>query len=251
MRWESFLEKKPIVIAGPCAVESEAQLMAVARAVAAAGARALRGGAFKPRTSPHSFQGLGEEGLKLLAAARHETGLPIVTEVLDTRDVTLVAEYADILQIGSRSSQNFPLLKEAAAAGKPILLKRGIAMTLDEWLLAAEYIFAAGNEKVIFCERGIRTFEPATRHTLDLAIVPLLKERLHEKNQAQSFPVIVDPSHGTGRASLVAPMSKAALAGGADGLLIEVHPSPSQALSDGEQSLDIPAFEKLMREICL
>lgn len=243
MQWEAFIGNKPFVIAGPCAVESWEQLSTVARAVAAAGGAALRGGAFKPRTSPHSFQGLGEEGLKLLAQARREIGLPVVTEVLDTRDVALVAEYADVLQIGSRSSQNFPLLKEAAATKKPILLKRGIAMTLEEWLLAAEYIFQVGNPQVIFCERGIRTFEPATRHTLDLAIVPLLKEKT-------KCPVIVDPSHGTGHASLVAPMSKAALAAGADGLLIEVHPAPARALSDGQQSLDLPAFERLMGEIC-
>ena len=242
MDFGAFIKNKPFVIAGPCAVESEEQLLTTAHAVARAGAHALRGGAFKPRTSPHSFQGLGEAGLKLLAQARTETGLPVVTEVLDTRDVLLVAEYTDMIQVGSRSSQNFPLLKEVAKTKRPILLKRGLAMTLDEWLLAAEYILQEGNSQILLCERGIRTFEPATRHTLDLNIVPLLKERT-------KFPVIVDPSHGTGRASLVAPMSKAALACGADGLLIEVHPNPSQALSDGPQSLDIPAFQKLMQEL--
>lgn len=242
MDWESFLKNKPFIIAGPCSVESEDQLMTTARAVAKAGAHALRGGAFKPRTSPKSFQGLGEEGLKLLAAARKETGLPITTEVLDTRDVMLVAEYADILQVGSRSSQNFPLLKEVAKTRKPILLKRGNAMTVEEWLAAADYILETGHDQILLCERGIRTFESATRHTLDLAVVPLLKEKT-------PLPVIVDPSHGTGKASLVPAMSKAALAAGADGLLIEVHPDPSQALSDGEQSLDLQTFEKLMKNL--
>lgn len=231
----------PIVIAGPCAVETREQLMKTARAVAAAGAQVLRGGAFKPRTSPKSFQGLGEEGLRLLAEARSETGLPIVTEVMDTRDVPLVAEYADILQIGSRNSQNFPLIREAAKTGKPILLKRGIAMTIDEWLFAAEYITETGNDQVWLCERGIRSFDPATRHTLDLAVVPILKERC-------DFKIIVDPSHATGRAALVPPMARAALAAGADGIMVEVHPNPSQALSDPEQSLDLPTFQKLMED---
>lgn len=230
------------MIAGPCAVESEAQIIATAQAVKKAGATALRGGAYKPRTSPYSFQGLKEEGLKLLAKARQETGLPVVTEVLDPRDVLLVAEYADCLQIGSRSTQNYPLLKEAARTQKPILLKRGMAMTVEEWLASAEYVVAEGNQQVILCERGIRTFETATRHTLDLAVVPFLKQKT-------KFPIIVDPSHGTGLASLVPAMSKAALAAGADGLLIEVHPNPSQALSDGPQSLDFPAFERLMQDI--
>ena len=242
MNFVDFLKKKPFIIAGPCAVETEEQLLAVAKAVRSAGAHALRGGAFKPRTSPHSFQGLGEAGLKLLAKAREQTGLPIVTELLDTRDVMLVAEYTDMIQIGSRSSQNFPLLKEAAKTQKPILLKRGLAMTVEEWLAASEYILESGNNQIILCERGIRTFETATRHTLDLNVVPLLKERT-------KLPVIVDPSHGTGKASLVPAMSKAALACGADGLLIEVHPNPSAALSDGRQSLDIPAFQKLMKEL--
>lgn len=242
MHFGEILSNRPFVIAGPCAVESESQLLTIAKAVAKAGARALRGGAFKPRTNPKSFQGLGEEGLKLLAKARTETGLPVVTEVLDTRDVMLVAEYADIIQIGSRSTQNYPLLKEVAKTGKPILLKRGMAMTMDEWLFSADYLVQGGNDQIILCERGIRTFETATRHTLDLNIVVLLKEKT-------KFPIFVDPSHGTGLASLVAPMSKAALACGADGLLIEVHPDPSHALSDGQQSLDIPAFEKLMGQL--
>lgn len=233
---------KPLIIAGPCAVESEEQLLTTAKAVAKAGAKALRGGAFKPRTNPRSFQGLGEAGLKLLAQARMETGLPIVTEVLDTRDVPLIAEYADIIQIGSRSTQNYPLLKEVARTKKAILLKRGMAMTVEEWLLAADYVLQEGNDQILLCERGIRTFESATRHTLDLAVVPLLKQKTN-------FLVIVDPSHGTGLAALVPPMSKAALAAGADGLMIEVHPNPSQALSDGKQSLDILAFEKLMTEL--
>lgn len=233
---------KPFIIAGPCAVETEAQLLTVARAVAQAKAHALRGGAFKPRTNPRSFQGLGEVGLKLLALAKKETGLPIVTEVLDTRDVPLIAEYADIIQIGSRSTQNYPLLKEAAKTGKPILLKRGMAMTVEEWLFAADYILAEGNKNILLCERGIRTFESATRHTLDLAVVPLLKQKT-------SLPIIVDPSHGTGLASLVPAMAKAALAAGADGLMIEVHPDPKNALSDGPQALDIPTFQKLMEEL--
>jgi len=242
MSWLDLHFQKPFIIAGPCAVESEGQLLSTAKAVKQAGASALRGGAFKPRTDPRSFQGLGEEGLKLLAMAKKETGLPLVTEVLDTRDVLLVAEYADILQIGSRSTQNYPLIKEVARTGKPILLKRGMAMTMEEWLLAADYILGEGNDQIILCERGIRTFESATRHTLDLAVVPLLKQKTN-------FKVIVDPSHGTGVASLVAPMCKAALACGADGLMIEVNPDPSKALSDGKQSLDIPTFQKLMEEL--
>lgn len=230
------------MIAGPCAVESEEQILTTARAVAKAGAQALRGGAFKPRTDPKSFQGLGEAGLQLLALAKKETGLPIVTEVLDTRDMPLVAEYADILQIGSRSTQNYPLLKEAAKTKKPILLKRGMAMTVEEWLLSAEYLLQEGPREIFLCERGIRTFESATRHTLDLAVVPLLKQKT-------SFKIVVDPSHGTGEASLVPAMAKAALAAGADGLLIEVHPHPEKAFSDGRQSLDIGAFTKLMDEV--
>lgn len=234
--------KIPFVIAGPCAVESEEQLLTTARAVAKVGAQALRGGAYKPRTDPRSFQGLGEAGLKLLALARKETGLPVVTEVLDTRDVLTIAEYADIIQIGSRSTQNYPLLKEVARTQKPILLKRGMAMTVEEWLLSAEYILQEGNNQIFLCERGIRTFESATRHTLDLTVVPLLKKKT-------KFKIIVDPSHGTGDASLVPAMAKAALAAGADGLMIEVHPHPEQALSDGKQSLGFPAFTKLMAEV--
>ncbi len=236
--------QKPFVIAGPCAVENSDQLLTTAGAVKQAGAQALRGGAFKPRTDPKSFQGLGEEGLKLLAKARRETGLPVVTEVLDTRDVSLVAEYVDIIQIGSRSTQNYPLLKEVARTGKPILLKRGMSMTIEEWLFSAEYILAEGNDQILLCERGIRTFESATRHTLDLTCVPLLKQKT-------KFTVLVDPSHATGQASLVPPMCKAALACGADGLMIEVHPDPSKALSDGRQSLDISTFKKLMGELRL
>lgn len=242
MGWLDTHFQKPFIIAGPCAVENEEQLLSTARHVKQAGASALRGGAFKPRTDPRSFQGLGLEGLKFLAKAKKETGLPIVTEVLDTRDVPLIAEYADIIQIGSRNTQNYPLLKEAAKTKKPILLKRGMAMTVEEWLLAADYILEEGDDQILLCERGIRTFEQLTRHTLDLAVVPLLKQKT-------KFKVIVDPSHGTGLASLVPPMCKAALACGADGLMIEVHPDPQSALSDGRQSLDIPTFEKLMEEL--
>lgn len=244
MNWNKLLQKKPIMIAGPCSVESEEQLFSCAQIVKESGADLLRGGAFKPRTSPKSFQGLGEEGLKLLAKVRTKTDLPIVTEVLDTRDVALVAEYADIIQIGSRSTQNYPLLKEVAKTKKPILLKRGASMTLSEWLASADYILEAGHNQILLCERGIRTFESATRFTLDLNIVPLLKE-------LTSFPILVDPSHGTGKASLVPPMAKAALACGADGLMIEIHPNPPQALSDGPQSLDFPTFKNLMKEIRL
>lgn len=231
-----------VVMAGPCAVESEEQLLSVARSVKAAGAHILRGGAFKPRTSPYSFQGLEEEGLKMLARARRETGLPFVTEVVDTRDVALVAEYADALQVGARNMQNFRLLREVGAAGKPVLLKRGLAATVEEWLMAAEYILDAGNPNVILCERGIRTFEPATRFTLDLSAVAVVKENSH-------LPVIVDPSHGTGSWKYVLPMARAAVAAGADGLLIEVHPDPARALCDGPQSLSPAAFERLVGEI--
>lgn len=234
--------KKLIIIAGPCAVESEKQLLTTAKAVKKAGATMLRGGAFKPRTSPHSFQGLGEAGLKLLAKARRETGLPIVTEVMDTRDVALVTQYADVLQIGARNMHNFSLLREVGKIRKPILLKRGLAATIEEWLLAAEYIKKEGNLDIMLCERGIRTFETATRNTLDLNAVALLKA-------TTGYPVIVDPSHGTGRRDLVLPMSKAALAAGADGLIIEVHPEPEEALSDGPQSLDFKRFEKLMKAL--
>jgi len=230
------------VIAGPCSVESCEQTLSTARAVKAAGATGLRGGAFKPRTSPNSFQGLKEEGLKILAAAREETGLPVVTEVLAAADVPLVADYADVLQIGARNMQNYRLLEEAGAAGKPVILKRGPAATLEELLLAAEYVLNAGNQNVILCERGIRTFEAHTRFTLPLASVPWLQERTH-------LPVIVDPSHGTGHASLVPPMAAAAVAVGANGLIIEVHPHPEDALSAGYQSLDFEEFAQTM-DLC-
>jgi len=227
------------IIAGPCSVESEGQTLATARAVKAAGATALRGGAFKPRTSPYSFQGLKEEGLKILAAARGETGLAVVTEVIGTEDVELVARYADVLQIGARNMQNYRLLEAVGQQGKAVLLKRGPSATLDELLLAAEYILNAGNPNVMLCERGIRTFETHTRYTLPLATVPWLHERTH-------LPVVVDPSHGTGHTSLVVPMAAAAVAAGADGLIVEVHPEPEAALSDGYQSLDFEQFAKMM-----
>jgi 3-deoxy-7-phosphoheptulonate synthase len=231
-----------VVMAGPCAVESEAQVLATARAVAAAGARVLRGGAFKPRTSPYSFQGLGAEGLELLAAAGRAAGLPVVTEVVAPEDVPLVARHADVLQVGARNMQNFRLLEALGAAGRPVLLKRGLVATLEELLLAAEYVLAAGNPEVILCERGIRTFARETRNTLDLAAIPLLKERSH-------LPVIADPSHGTGLRALVPPLAKAALAAGADGLIVEVHPDPDTALSDGPQSLTFEGFARLMAEL--
>lgn len=230
------------VIAGPCAVESREQILETAWAVREEGATFLRGGAFKPRSSPYSFQGLGEEGLKFLAEAREQTGLPIVTEVMDVRDLELVAYYADVIQIGARNMQNFFLLKEASKLDKPILLKRGQAANLEEWLMAAEYFLHGGNNQVILCERGIRTFEKYTRNTLDLSAVPALKNISH-------LPVFVDPSHGTGRWELVIPMAKAALAAGADGLIIEVHPCPAKAFSDGDQSLTIKRFAKMMTEI--
>jgi 3-deoxy-7-phosphoheptulonate synthase len=227
------------MIAGPCSVESEEQTLSTARAVKAAGATALRGGAFKPRTSPYSFQGLKEEGLKILAAARDETGLAVVTEVMSEQDVSLVAGYADVLQIGARNMQNYRLLEAVGGEGKPVLLKRGSSATLDELLLAAEYILNAGNPNVMLCERGIRTFETHTRFTLALSAVPYLHDRTH-------LPVVVDPSHGTGHASLVARMAAAAVAAGADGLIVEVHPDPETALSDGYQSLTFQEFEALM-----
>jgi 3-deoxy-7-phosphoheptulonate synthase len=230
------------IMAGPCAVESRTQLLECAMAVKEAGAAFLRGGAFKPRTSPYSFQGLGEEGLEYLAEARAETGLLIITEVMDPRLAPVVARYADILQIGARNMQNFPLLKEAAAAGKPILLKRGPGATIEEWLMAAEYIMLDGNSRIILCERGIKTFESQTRNTLDLNAVPVVKHLSH-------LPVVVDPSHGTGDWRLVPAMSLAAVAAGADGLLIEVHPSPGDALSDGQQSLTPENFRALVREV--
>ncbi|MBU0628289.1 MAG: 3-deoxy-7-phosphoheptulonate synthase [Nanoarchaeota archaeon] len=231
-----------IVMAGPCAVESEKQVIETAKAVKKAGGHIFRGGAFKPRTSPYSFQGMGEEGLKLLAKARNVTGMPIVTEVMDTADVPLVADYADILQVGTRNMQNFNLLKAVGKVNKPVMLKRGLAATLNEFLMAAEYIMAEGNHNVILCERGIRTFCTHTRNTLDLNIIPIIKKESH-------LPIIVDPSHGTGNYSLVSPMSKAAIACGADGLMIEVHSNPEEATSDGDQSLTPKSFAKLMEEL--
>lgn len=228
-----------IVIAGPCAVESREQLFATARSVKAGGANILRGGAFKPRSSPYNFQGLGEEGLKLLAEISRETGLPVVTEVMDTRQVELVASYADMIQIGSRNMQNYPLLKEAGLCKKPILLKRGMMATVEEFLLAAEYILAQGNDQVVLCERGIRTFETSTRNTLDLSAVPMLKSLSH-------LPVIVDPSHGTGLRWMVPAMARAGIAVGADGLIMEVHYKPDEAICDGYQSLNIDEFNGLM-----
>ncbi|MBN1840930.1 MAG: 3-deoxy-7-phosphoheptulonate synthase [Deltaproteobacteria bacterium] len=233
---------KCVVMAGPCAVESEEQLMTTATAVKEAGASMLRGGAFKPRTSPYSFQGLGEEGLKILARAREETGLPVVTEVMDASDVNLIESYADVLQVGARNVQNFALLKAVGLAKKPILLKRGMMTTLDELLMSAEYIMASGNDNVMLCERGIRTFETSMRNTLDISAVPVLKEKTH-------LPVIVDPSHAIGQWRFVLPLAKAAVAVGADGLMIEVHPDPRNALSDGPQSLKPEKFHKLMDEI--
>jgi len=234
--------RRPVVMAGPCAVESEEQILKTARAVKAAGAQMLRGGAFKPRTGPHTFQGLKEQGLKLLAMASRETGLPFVTEVMSPDTVGLVAGYADMLQVGARNMQNFDLLRELGKIRKPVLLKRGMSATIEEFLAAAEYILAGGNPSVVLCERGIRTFETATRNTLDLAVVPLIRELSH-------LPVLVDPSHATGRRSLVAPMAKAALVVGADGVMIEVHPDPEKALSDGPQSLGLQGFERLMEEM--
>jgi 3-deoxy-7-phosphoheptulonate synthase len=227
------------IIAGPCAVESREQILETAWAVKEAGATMLRGGAYKPRSSPYSFQGLQEKGLELLAEARSETGLLITTEVMDTGFVPLVAQYADILQIGARNMQNFFLLREVAKVDKPVLLKRGPSATIEEWLMAAEYIMLGGNHRVIMCERGIRTFETYTRNTLDLGAVAVVKRLSH-------LPVIVDPSHGTGKWWLVEPMARAAIAAGADGLMVEVHPSPSEALSDGEQSLTPENFRQLV-----
>ncbi|MHB0913102.1 MAG: 3-deoxy-7-phosphoheptulonate synthase [Armatimonadota bacterium] len=231
-----------VVMAGPCCVESEEQLMRTTRACKAAGAQLLRGGAFKPSTSPYSFHGLGEEGLKLLAAAREETGMPVITEVMDLRDIDLVMKYADILQIGTRNMANFSLLKEIGIAKKPVMLKRGMAATIEEWLQAAEYIASAGNYDIILCERGIRTFETFTRNTFDVNAIAAVRELSH-------LPIIADPSHGTGRWSLVSPVAKAAIAAGADGLMIEVHPEPQMALKDGGQSLKPDTFETLMREL--
>src|SRR3990172_9087081 len=232
---------KVVMIAGPCAVENEEQLMATARAVKAAGGHLLRGGAFKPRTSPYSFRGLEVEGLRLLAKAREETGLPVVTEVMSVRDVEAVATYADVLQIGARNAQNFILLEEAGKAGKPVLLKRGPASQVEDWLLAAEYILAVGNPNVVLCERGIRTFETATRNTVDINAIPLVKQISH-------LPVVIDPSHGTGKWSLVTPVALAGIAAGADAVIVEVHPNPDHALSDGAQSLNFQRFRELMEQ---
>ena len=234
--------KKIAIMAGPCSVESFEMLLEVAKKVKKAGAGILRGGAFKPRSSPYSFQGLGEKGLKFLMDVKKETGMKIVTEVMDTRDVKMVEKYADILQVGARNMQNFNLLKEVGLSKKPVLLKRGISATIKEFLMSAEYVLAAGNFNCILCERGIRTFEDATRFTLDLNAVPLIKQLTH-------LPVIVDPSHGTGTWDLVSPMSKAAIAAGADGLIIEVHPNPEEAYSDGEQSLVPYKFDAMMKEL--
>lgn len=234
--------KRIPVIAGPCSVENQEMMINVAVEVKKAGASFIRGGAYKPRTSPYAFQGLGEEGLKYLADAREKTGLPIVTEIMDPRDLDVMVKYADVIQIGARNMQNFRLLLEVGSVNKPVLLKRGLSSTIKEWLMSAEYIMSKGNHQVILCERGIRTFETATRNTLDLSAVPVLKQLTH-------LPVIVDPSHGVGKWDLVAPMSKAAVAAGADGLLIEVHPNPEDAMSDGEQSLKPDDFKKLMDEL--
>ncbi len=234
--------ERPVVVGGPCAVESEEQIIKTARWVKACGADMLRGGAFKPRTGPHTFQGLREEGLALLVKAREETGLPIVTEVMSPDTVAVVAEAADLLQVGARNMQNFDLLRELGKIRKPILLKRGMSATIEEFLAAAEYILAEGNDQVILCERGIRTFETAMRNTLDLAMVPYVQQITH-------LPVMVDPSHATGKRSLVVPMSKAALVAGAHGVLVEVHPEPEKALSDGPQSLTFEGFEQMMHEL--
>lgn len=227
------------LIAGPCSVESEKMIVETAQFLASRGVKLLRGGAYKPRTSPYSFQGMGTEGLKFLAKARRETGLGIVTEVMDVESVGPIEEVADVLQVGTRNMQNYALLRRLALARKPVLLKRGMAATLEEWLMAAEYIMSGGNYQVILCERGVRTFADHTRNTLDLSIVPVVKHFSH-------LPVIVDPSHGTGKSQFVPPMSLAALAAGADGLMVEVHPNPKEALSDGAQSLDFNAFSKLV-----
>jgi 3-deoxy-7-phosphoheptulonate synthase len=234
--------KKFHVMAGPCSVESEKQLMTTAVAVAKAGATVLRGGAFKPRTSPYEFQGLGEKGLKLLDKARRETGLAIITELLSEQHAEMVAGYADVLQIGTRNAQNFQLLIAAAQTGKPILLKRGLSMRIEEWLLAAEYVLANENCNLMFCERGIRTFESYTRNTLDLSTIPIIKKESH-------LPIVVDPSQGAGRADLVAAMCKGAVAMGADALLIEVHPNPAEAWSDGAQQVSVEIFKQLMGEL--
>jgi 3-deoxy-7-phosphoheptulonate synthase len=231
-----------VVMAGPCSVESEKQILETARAVAESGAKFLRGGAFKPRTSPYDFQGMEEEGLKLMQKAKEETGLGIITEVMSDRDVPLVAEYADILQIGARNMQNFALLKTLGRAGRPVMLKRGLSSTIKELLMSAEYVVAHGNPNVILCERGIRTFETATRNTCDIAAVAVLNELSH-------LPVILDPSHATGKRSLVPPLCRAGVAIGADGLIVECHPCPEKAMSDGAQSLSLPQFAQMMADL--
>lgn len=230
------------MMAGPCAIENRDQYLQVAVQLKDIGVQMLRGGAFKPRTSPYAFQGLAEEGLDILAEARRITGLPVVTEVMDTRDVETVGKYADVLQVGSRNMQNFALLKEVGRSLKPVLLKRGLSATIEEWLMAAEYIMAEGNSQVIMCERGIRTFETHTRNTLDISAIPAIKQLSH-------LPIIVDPSHAAGKWGMVAPLAKAAVAAGADGLLIEVHPCPDDAMCDGGQSLTTRNFAELMREL--
>jgi 3-deoxy-7-phosphoheptulonate synthase len=231
-----------VVMAGPCAVENEQQLFETANAVKAAGANILRGGAFKPSTSPYQFRGLGEPGLELLSRVKKELGLPVITEVMSTGDVELVAKYADILQIGARNMQNFSLLEEVAKAGKPVMLKRGLSATVQEWLLAAEYILAQGNGQLMLCERGIRTFETYTRNTMDVSVIPIIEKVSH-------LPIIADPSHGTGKWYLVIPMALAAVAAGADGIMVEVHPHPDLALKDGAQSLTFANFELLMSQL--
>jgi len=233
---------KVVIIAGPCVVESKKQLIDCAHFIKNAGASILRGGAFKPRTSPYSFQGLEKKGLEMLAKIRKETGLPVVTEVMSCEDVKLVAHYADILQIGARNMQNFSLLKKVGKINKPVLLKRGMSATIEEFLLSAEYIVSNGNQRVILCERGIRTFENMTRNTLDISIVPLVKRLSY-------LPIIVDPSHATGKREIIRPMAKAAVAAGADGVMVEVHPYPEKALIDGDQSLGLTDFSKMMREL--
>lgn len=242
IKGKSIGGKKIPVIAGPCAVENKAMMVTVAKKVKEAGASFIRGGAFKPRTSPYAFQGLGEEGLKYLAEASKQTGLPVVTEIMDPRDLEVALDYIDVIQIGARNMQNFRLLLEVGMCNKPVLIKRGLSATIKELLMAAEYVMSKGNNQVILCERGIRTFETATRNTLDLSAIPVLQQKTH-------LPVIVDPSHGVGKADLVAPMAKAAVAAGADGLLIEVHPNPEKAMSDGEQSLKPDAFKKLIAQL--
>jgi 3-deoxy-7-phosphoheptulonate synthase len=231
-----------VVMAGPCSVEDREQVLSTADHVKKHGAHILRGGAFKPRTSPYEFQGLREDGLKLLAEARDRTGMPVITEVKDTDSLPMVCRYADILQIGARNMQNFSLLEKIGELSIPVMLKRGLSSTVKEWLMAAEYILSRGNRKVILCERGIRTFETETRNTLDLGIIPLLRDKTH-------LPIIIDPSHGTGYAKGVTPMARAAIATGVDGVMVEVHPEPTKALSDGPQALTFPMFEKLMRDL--